>query len=74
MLSLADALFLLVVASYIGGLRTVGLVVGTALVGVVLVRNQGRGTPVRIQRRLAQGEPPTDELTDGAMILFGIAC
>lgn len=71
LLSLADALFLLVVAGYIGALETVGLVVVTALLGVLLVRHQGRATIHRIQRRLQRGEAPTDELIDGAMILFG---
>lgn len=71
LLSLADALFLLVVATHIGVLNTVGLVVLTALFGVVLVRSEGRTTLARIQRRLARGEAPTDELVDGAMILIG---
>lgn len=71
LLSLADALFLLVVASYIGALPTVGLVILTATLGVLLVRSEGRNTLARMQRRLAQGEAPTDELVDGAMILLG---
>lgn len=71
LLSLADALFLLVVADYIGWLQTVALVVLTALLGVILVRSQGRTTILRIQRRLQQGESPTAELIDGVMIVFG---
>lgn len=55
LLSLVDALFLLVVADYIGALQTVGLVVVTALLGVLLVRHQGRATIHRIQRRLQGG-------------------
>jgi UPF0716 protein FxsA len=71
LLSLADAVFLLVVAGYIGWLQTVGLVVLTALLGVVLVRSQGRSTILRIQRKLQQGESPAAELIDGVMIIFG---
>lgn len=73
LLSLADAAFLLVVADHVGALTTVVLVVVTAALGVVLVRSQGRSTLARIQRRLAAGEPPTNELIDGAMIIFGAA-
>lgn len=71
LLSLADALFLLVVAAHIGALPTVGLVILTALLGVLLVRSEGRTTLARIQQRLVQGEAPTDELLDGAMIVLG---
>lgn len=70
-LSLADALFLLVVADRIGALPTVGLVVLTALVGAMLVRSKGRTTLGRLQERLQNAELPTDELTDGAFILVG---
>lgn len=71
LLSLADALFLLVVAAHIGALPTVGLVILTALLGMLLVRSEGRSTLQRIQQRLAHGQSPTNELLDGAMILLG---
>ncbi|WP_254821639.1 FxsA family protein [Haloglomus halophilum] len=71
LLSLADALFLVVVAGEIGALPTVGLVVLTALLGSLLVRSEGRATLRRLQRRAQQMEAPTDELLDGALILAG---
>jgi UPF0716 protein FxsA len=71
LLSLADALFLVVVAGEIGALPTVGLVVLTALLGSLLVRSEGRATLRRLQQRLQQFESPTDELLDGALIIAG---
>jgi UPF0716 protein FxsA len=71
LLSLADALFLMVVAGEIGALPTVGLVVLTALLGSLLVRSEGRATLRRLQERAQRMEPPTDELFDGALILVG---
>lgn len=69
LIPLADALFLVVVADYVGWPVTVALVVLTALVGTLLVRAEGRHTLRRIQRRLAQGDLPTDELMDGALLI-----
>lgn len=71
LLSLADALFLVVVAGEIGALPTVGLVVLTALLGTLLVRSEGRATLRRLQQRVQQLESPTDELLDGALIIAG---
>ncbi|SEH58080.1 UPF0716 protein FxsA [Halopenitus malekzadehii] len=66
---LADALFLVVVADYLGWQLTVALVVLTALLGMLLVRAEGRNTLARLQRKAARGEPPTDELLDGALLI-----
>ncbi|WP_058365119.1 FxsA family protein [Haloparvum sedimenti] len=69
LIPLADALFLVVVADAVGWQVTVALVVLTALLGTLLVRAEGRHTLARIQRKAASGEPPTDELLDGAMLI-----
>lgn len=69
LIPLADALFLVFVADAIGWQVTVALVVLTALLGTLLVRAEGRHTLRRIQRKAASGEPPTDELLDGAMLI-----
>jgi len=66
---LVDALFLVVIATQIGAPLTILLVVLTALVGMLLVRAEGRHTLRRIQEKLAQGEVPTDELLDGGLLL-----
>lgn len=69
LIPLADALLLVVVASYLGLVNTVALVVLTALVGMLLVRAEGRHTLRRIQQKAQRGEPPTDELLDGALLV-----
>jgi UPF0716 protein FxsA len=71
---LLDMLLLVVLATglgpvSIGPAATVAVVVVTALVGLLLVRAEGRHTIQRIQRKLLQGDAPTDELLDGAFLL-----
>jgi UPF0716 protein FxsA len=66
---LLDIMLLVVLATQLGGVATVALVVLTALVGLLLVRAEGRHTLQRLQRKLAQGEPPTDELLDAGLLL-----
>ncbi|MFB6134666.1 MAG: FxsA family protein [Halanaeroarchaeum sp.] len=66
---LADAFLLVVVASYVGAVPTVALVVLTALIGMLLVRAEGRHTLRRMQQSAAQGEIPTDEAIDGGMLI-----
>ncbi|WP_123539044.1 FxsA family protein [Halosimplex salinum] len=66
---LLDSLFLVFVATQIGAPLTVLLVVATALLGLLLVRAESRHTIREIQRKLAVGELPTEELLDGAFLL-----
>ncbi|MFC7324549.1 FxsA family protein [Halorubrum rutilum] len=66
---LVDALFLIVVATRLGWAVTVALVVLTAVLGMLLLRAEGRATLARVQRKLARGEPPTDELLDGGLLI-----
>ncbi|MDB2237367.1 FxsA family protein [Halorubrum ezzemoulense] len=66
---LVDALFLIVVATRLGWAVTVTLVVLTAVLGMLLLRAEGRATLARIQRKLARGSPPTDELLDGGLLI-----
>lgn len=69
LIPLVDALLLVVVADYLGWQATVLLVVLTGLVGMLLVRAEGRHTLKRIQEKASRGEPPTDELLDGALLI-----
>jgi len=66
---LTDALLLVVVADAVGAPATVALVVLTGLVGMLLVRAEGRHTVRRLQERLATGEVPTKELMDGGLLI-----
>lgn len=69
LIPLLDALFLVYVATQLGAALTVALVVLTALVGTLFVRAEGRHTVRRLQRTVAEGRVPTDELTDGALLI-----
>jgi UPF0716 protein FxsA len=63
-------LLLLVVLTGIVGWEIIALaVVLTALVGMLLVRAEGRHTMRNIQQKTARGELPSDELLDGALLL-----
>jgi UPF0716 protein FxsA len=67
-----DAVLLAVVVSqtsYVGWVGMVLLVVLTGLVGMLLVRAEGRRTIRKMQRSMAQGKPPTDELLDGGLLI-----
>jgi len=71
---LVDILLLVVLATGVGPVTlgpaaTVAVVVLTALVGLLLVRAEGRHTIRKIQRKVATGSVPTDELLDGAFLL-----
>jgi UPF0716 protein FxsA len=68
---LVDLYVLFVVADRIGGLETVALVVLTGVIGGTLAKIQGVQTMRRLRYRAVRGEPPSRELADGALILFG---
>jgi Protein affecting phage T7 exclusion by the F plasmid len=69
LIPLADALFLVVVADYLGWQATVALVVLTAIVGMFLVRAEGRSAITRLQTKVARGESPANELVDGGLLI-----
>jgi UPF0716 protein FxsA len=69
LIPVADALLLAVVATRIGVVGTVAVVVLTALVGTLLVRAEGRHALRKMRRSLAEGRQPTDQLVDGGLLL-----
>lgn len=65
-----DAILLGYVATaYTGWTLMALLVVLTGLIGMLLVRAEGRRTIRKIQKSLAQGTPPTNELLDGGFLI-----
>jgi UPF0716 protein FxsA len=66
---LLDLLLLAVLTGVVGWEVVILAVVLTALVGMLLVRAEGRHTLRRIQEKTARGELPDDELLDGALLL-----
>ncbi|QRV16566.1 membrane protein FxsA [Haloterrigena salifodinae] len=67
-----DAVLLGFLVTQFGAFTWVGmvlLVVLTGLVGMLLVRAEGRRTIGKMQRSLAEGRPPTNELLDGGLLI-----
>lgn len=62
---------LLEAGELIGLWPTISLIILTGIAGAYLARTQGSDTAKRIQIALQNGEMPTEELLDGAMILAG---
>jgi UPF0716 protein FxsA len=70
LIPLLDAVLLVVLAGFVLSWQLIVLlVVLTALVGMLLARFEGRHTIQKIQTKLAKGDPPTDELIDGGLLL-----
>jgi UPF0716 protein FxsA len=69
LIPLLDMLLLVVLTGAVGWEIVVLAVVLTALVGMLLVRAEGRHTMRKIQTKTARGELPSDELLDGALLL-----
>ncbi len=70
LIPLFDAVVLVAVATLtpLGWTGVVALVVLTALLGLLLVRAEGRHTVRKIRRRIDRGELPADELLDGGLL------
>ena len=67
-----DAVLLALVVTQFGFVNWVGmvlLVVLTGLIGMLLVRAEGRRTIRKMQRSMAAGKPPTNELLDGGLLI-----
>jgi UPF0716 protein FxsA len=64
------ALFV-VVGGEIGPLSTFAVVLFTGVAGASLARMQGFAVLMQMQSGLSQGRMPTEELVEGAIVLFG---
>jgi len=60
----------IVVGGYIGVLPTLVLLVVAMLVGIILLRIQGRGVVQRIREELEQGRVPDRSLVEGMMLIL----
>ena len=67
---LLEIYLLITVGGVIGAWPTVGLVVLTAVVGALLLRQQGFSTLQRVQNELAQGQVPAVAMLEGVVLLF----
>jgi len=55
----------------IGVFPTILMVVGTAVLGAFLLRQQGLSTLARFQNNMAQGQLPAMEMLEGIILLVG---
>ena len=62
---------IVVVGSRIGILNTLALLVLVSIAGAILLKREGAATWRKLQATMARGEVPTEEVTDGALILLG---
>lgn len=68
---LAELWILIEIGKVIGSVPTILLVLGTALLGAMLLRSQGFHILREIRRELAQGLLPGEKLFDGLCVLIG---
>ncbi len=70
LIPVAELFVIIEVWQRIGGLETLLLLVVVSVAGAWLVKNQGLGVWYRLNRQLSAGRLPTNELIDGALVLF----
>jgi len=69
-LAVSELYLLVQAAAAMGFLATLGLCVLTGILGGALVRHQGIQTLRRLQRELAAGRLPADEILEGIVLLI----
>ncbi|MCZ6625120.1 MAG: FxsA family protein [Deltaproteobacteria bacterium] len=68
---LIELYFLIKIGSAIGALNTIVLILGTAILGSILVRWQGLKTMQQIMSQLSQNKIPAEEMVDAVLIFVG---
>lgn len=68
---LVEIYFLVKVGEQIGPLKTILLVILTAVAGIYLLRQQGLSTLGRFQKNMASGQLPAKEIFEGFFLLIG---
>ena len=70
-LPILEMYILIEVGSFIGALNTIGLVLLTALLGLILLRQQGFRTLLNARNKLLQAELPAEEIVTGIFLAIG---
>ena len=68
---LIELYFLIKIGSAIGALNTIVLILGTAILGSILVRWQGLKTMQQIMSQLSQNKIPAEEMVNAVLIFVG---
>ncbi|MBP8262467.1 MAG: membrane protein FxsA [Pseudomonas sp.] len=71
LLPVLELALLIQVGSAIGVLPTLGLIILSAVLGILLLRVAGLATAWRARERLARGELPEREMFDGLLLALG---
>ncbi len=67
---LVEIAILIKICSIIGAGYTIALVIGTAFLGVSLLRIQGISTLAKVQANISRGQLPATELIEGLILLI----
>ncbi len=68
-----ELILLIEIGQRIGTLATIGLIMGTGIVGASLARHQGISTFARLRKDLDDGRLPAEPIVDGVLILIAAA-
>ncbi len=68
-----ELVLLIEIGQRVGTLATVGLIIGTGIVGASLARQQGISTLARLRKDLDDGRLPAEPIVDGVLILIAAA-
>jgi len=68
---IAEIYLLIKVGNIIGVFPTILAVIGTAVIGAFLLRQQGLSTLTRFQNNMAAGQLPATEMMEGLLLLIG---
>ena len=73
-LPLLEIALLIKVGSIIGVWATLAIIVGTAVIGFTVAREQGFGVARRMIETLRSGQPPLEPMLEGMLLVFAGAC
>ena len=68
-----ELVLLIEIGQRVGILATIGLIMGTGVVGAALARQQGLNTLARLRKDLDEGRLPAEAIVDGVLILVAAA-
>ena len=66
---IVELVLLIEIGQRVGTLATIGLIMGTGVVGASLARQQGLSTLARLRKDLDEGRLPAEAIVDGVLIL-----
>jgi UPF0716 protein FxsA len=71
LLPIAELFVIIQVGEAIGVWWTIALLLADSLLGSMLMRSQGRAVWRRFNLAVSEGRPPTREVIDGVLVIFG---